>query len=91
MIGVSTQSLADQLEFAAREHIPYPLLIDNAVQLAETLQLPTFEAAGMRLYKRPTFIARERRIVKVFYPVSPSRRTLQRCSCGFSQAPHQTR
>lgn len=91
MIGVSTQSLADQLEFAAREHIPYPLLSDNAVQLAETLQLPTFEAAGMRLYKRLTFIARERQIVKVFYPVFPPRRNASEVLMWLSQAPHQTR
>jgi peroxiredoxin len=35
------------------------------------VRLPTFEAAGMTLYRRLTFIARERRIVKVFYPVFP--------------------
>jgi peroxiredoxin len=91
VIGVSTQSLADQLEFAAREHIPYPLLSDSALQLAETLQLPTFEAAGMRLYKRLTFIARERRIVKVFYPVFPPQRNASEVLMWLSQAPHRTR
>ncbi len=71
VIGVSAQSPAEQLEFAQREHIPYPLLSDSALELAQALRLPTFEAAGMQLYRRLTFIARDLRIVKVFYPVFP--------------------
>jgi peroxiredoxin len=59
------------LEFAAREHIPYPLLSDSELSLAAALRLPTFEAASMRLYRRLTFVASKRRIVKVFYPVFP--------------------
>jgi peroxiredoxin len=71
VIGVSAQSPAEQLEFAQREHIPYPLLSDSELRLAETLGLPTFEVAGMTLYRRLTFIARAARIQKVFYPVFP--------------------
>jgi peroxiredoxin len=74
VIGISAQSSADQLEFARREHIPYPLLSDDDLQLAITPRLPTFEIAGMRLYKRLTFIARAGRIEKVFYPVFPPER-----------------
>ena len=69
VIGVSAQSPAEQLEFAQREHIPYPLLSDSGLRLAETLGLPTFEVAGMTLYRRLTFIARAAHIQKVFYPV----------------------
>jgi peroxiredoxin len=71
VIGISAQSPADQLEFAAREHIPYPLLSDSKLSLATALELPTFEAANMRLYRRLTFVANRQRIVKVFYPVFP--------------------
>lgn len=71
VIGVNTQSPAEQLEFARREHIPYPLLSDSELRLAETLGLPTFEAAGMTLYRRLTFITRAAHIQKVFYPVFP--------------------
>jgi peroxiredoxin len=71
VIGLSAQSPADQLEFAQREHIPYPLLSDAGLELASVLRFPTFEVAGMELYRRLTFIARDRRIVKVFYPVFP--------------------
>jgi peroxiredoxin len=33
--------------------------------------LPTFEIAGLTLYKRLTLVAEDARIVKVFYPVFP--------------------
>jgi peroxiredoxin len=33
--------------------------------------LPTFRAGGLQLYKRLTFVAKEGRIVKIFYPVFP--------------------
>jgi peroxiredoxin len=71
VIGVSAQPPEDQREFAEREHIPYPLLSDHAHELAAALRLPTFETSEMRLYRRLTFIAREGRIEKVFYPVFP--------------------
>jgi peroxiredoxin len=71
VIGLSAQSPEDQREFAARERITYPLLSDNLLELARRLRLPTFEVAGMRLYRRLTFVAGEGRIEKVFYPVFP--------------------
>jgi hypothetical protein len=52
------QTLADQEEFAAREHIPYPIL-------------PTFEVDGMHLCRRITLVGRGGRIEHVFYPVFP--------------------
>lgn len=74
VIGISTQSPAEQLEFAQREDVPYPLLSDSELRLAERLGLPTFEAASMTLYRRLTFIAHAARIQKVFYPVFPPER-----------------
>ncbi len=71
VFGLSAQLLDEQREFAAREHLPYPLLNDSGFRLAEELGLPTFEANGVRYYRRLTFIARQRRIAKVFYPVFP--------------------
>jgi peroxiredoxin len=72
MVGdFSSLPPADQREFAERERIPYPVLSDDSLQLAELLGLPTFETSGMRLYRRLTFIARDGRIEKVFYPVFP--------------------
>jgi peroxiredoxin len=71
VIGISAQTGAEQAEFAAREHIPFPLLSDSDLSLAATLGLPTFEAAGMTLYRRLTFVAEAGTIVKAFYPVFP--------------------
>lgn len=69
VLGLSAQPEDEQQEFARRERIPYPLLSDPHLQLADTLGLPTFEAAGRRFYRRLTFIVWRRRITKVFYPV----------------------
>jgi peroxiredoxin len=71
LIGISTQTPAEQREFAEREHIPYPLLSDHELALADAMGLPTFEAAGLELYRRLTFVAEAGRIAKVFYPVFP--------------------
>jgi peroxiredoxin len=71
VVGISAQTAAEQAEFAAREHIPFPLLSDDRLLLRDALGLPTFEADGRTLYRRLTFVAAEGRIVKAFYPVFP--------------------
>lgn len=71
LVGLSSQDAGEQRDFAAREQIAYPLLNDGGLALAERLGLPTFEVEGMVLYRRLTFVAREGRIVKTFYPVFP--------------------
>jgi peroxiredoxin len=71
LLGMSAQSLEDQTEFSERVGLPYPLVSDLRLELAEALRLPTFEVAGMRLYRRLTLIARRGEIVKIFYPVFP--------------------
>jgi peroxiredoxin len=71
VVGLSAQSTEDQREFAERVRLPFPLLSDPGLKLAEALGLPTFEAAGMTLYKRVTLAIRGGKIVKVFYPVFP--------------------
>jgi peroxiredoxin len=69
--GLSAQSPQDQLEFAERVHLPFPLVSDPGHRLAEERGLPTFETAGMWLYKRVTLVVRDGAIAKVFYPVFP--------------------
>jgi peroxiredoxin len=71
VFGLSAQSLDEQRDFAGREHVPYPLLNDSEFRLAEKLRLPTFDANGVRYYRRLTFVAETGRITKVFYPVFP--------------------
>jgi peroxiredoxin len=69
--GLSAQPLADQIEFAARNAMPFPVISDPELRLAEVLRLPTFEIAGHALYRRLTLVAEDARIVKAFYPVFP--------------------
>jgi peroxiredoxin len=51
--------------------MPFPVIADPAMLLGAALGLPTFEIAGITLYKRLTLVAEAARIVKVFYPVFP--------------------
>jgi peroxiredoxin len=69
--GLSAQTLDDQLEFAERNRMPFPVIADPELQLGVPLRLPTFEIAGLTLYKRITLVAEGAQIVKVFYPVFP--------------------
>lgn len=71
VFGLSTQETAYQVEAKERLHLPFELLSDSGLALKARLNLPTFQAAGMELYKRLTLIARDGRIAKVFYPVFP--------------------
>ena len=69
--GLSVQSLDDQIEFAERNHIPYPVIADPERKLGAALRLPTFEVEGVTLYKRITLVAEACAVAKVFYPVFP--------------------
>ena len=69
--GLSAQSLADQLEFAERNAMPFPVVSDPELRLRDALGLPTFTVAGLELYKRLALVARGGVIEKVFYPVFP--------------------
>ena len=69
--GLSNQSTAEQVEAATRLHLPFPLLSDTALQLADQLQLPTFEAGGKTRYRRLTLIITAGTIEHVFYPIFP--------------------
>ena len=75
LLGLSAQLFADQLEFAERVGLHYPLLSDPELELGRALDLPTFAVAGMRLYKRLTLIVEAAVIVKAFYPVFPPDRS----------------
>jgi peroxiredoxin len=69
--GISAMDPGEQAAFAEREQLPYPLLNDGPLRLRDELGLPTFDVCGTTLYKRLTFVARQGRIEKVFYPVFP--------------------
>jgi peroxiredoxin len=71
VFGLSTQITEYQLEAKGRLHLPFELLSDCNFHLANVLKLPMFEVEGRHLIKRVTFIAKNGKIVKVFYPVFP--------------------
>lgn len=69
LFGLSTQAAEYQREAADRLHLPFPLLSDKSLSLANALNLPTFEAGGLTLLKRLTMIIEDGRIQHIFYPV----------------------
>jgi peroxiredoxin len=72
VFGLSVQDTAEQAEAATRLKLPFPLLSDSGLVLAERLRLPTFTAAdGVVRYKRLTLVLDQGRVGHVFYPVFP--------------------
>lgn len=69
--GLSAQTPEEQAEAAQRLHLSFPLLADPDRRVGNGLALPTFSVGDTTFYKRLTLVAREGRIVKVFYPVFP--------------------
>ena len=69
--GLSAQPLEDQIEFAERNAMPFPVISDPELRLRDALRLPTFHTSGLELYKRMAIVARGGTIEKVFYPVFP--------------------
>jgi peroxiredoxin len=76
VFGLSTQTTEYQREAAERLQLPFELLSDSSFTFAESLRLPFFVVEGMRLIKRVTLIAKDRKIVKHFYPVFPPDRNI---------------
>ena len=75
--GLSAQTLTDQIEFAERNRMPFPVVSDERLELARALGLPTFEVEGLTLYRRLALVVENGRIVKVFYPVFPPDRNAE--------------
>jgi peroxiredoxin len=72
VFGLSVQPTAEQAEAAERLELPFPLLSDSGLVLAERLRLPTFTAAdGVVRYKRLTLVLDQGTIEHVFYPIFP--------------------
>lgn len=71
LFGLSTQGTAYQRELSDRLHLPFPILSDEQLRLAEALRLPTFQTSGMMLLKRLTLVIHDGKIEHVFYPVFP--------------------
>jgi len=66
LYGLSSQDAEYQSEASARLHLPYPLLSDVDLVVAESLDLPTFEFEGARLYTRSTLVVQDGAIARAF-------------------------
>ena len=66
LYGLSSQDTEYQSEASARLHLPYSLLSDVALTVAESLNLPTFESEGERLYVRSTLVIQAGVIAEAF-------------------------
>jgi peroxiredoxin len=71
IFGLSTQEPDYQRELAERLHLPFPVLSDSARALTGALRLPTLTIGGHVLLARLTWLQRDGRIERVWYPVFP--------------------
>jgi peroxiredoxin len=71
VLGLSSQSTGYQTEVVRRLGLPFALLSDQRCELADAMDLPTFEVDEMRLYRRLTLVIRDAAVEHVFYPVFP--------------------
>lgn len=72
VFGLSSQDPAYQAEVVERLRLPFSMISDEALGLADALRLPTFAAPGHeRLYARLTLVIRDGAIEHAFYPIFP--------------------
>jgi peroxiredoxin (alkyl hydroperoxide reductase subunit C) len=71
VFGLSTQDTEYQREMIERVRVPFAVLSDADLALANALRLPTMTVAGHTLLKRIAWVARDGVIERVFYPVFP--------------------
>lgn len=69
--GLSGQPLEEQIAFAERNRMPFPVIADPHLRLRDALSLPTFDLHGVTFLRRLTLVAERGTIVKAFYPVFP--------------------
>ncbi|MCP6759943.1 MAG: peroxiredoxin [Fischerella sp. CENA71] len=85
VFGLSTQNPEYQQEAVERLHLPFELLSDLELAFTRALQLPTFKIESMTLIKRLTLIIFDGRIEKVFYPVFPPDKNVEKVIEWLSQ------
>ena len=71
VFGLSSQSTEYQAELAQRLQLPFEILSDPDLELADALRLPSFTADARRLYARLTLVVTDGRIEHAFYPIFP--------------------
>ncbi len=86
VFGLSGQTSAAQKAFAMRAGLPFQLLSDAGLAVADALRLPRFETGGVTYLKRLTLIVRDGVIYRTFYPVHPPHTHAQYVLAQLSQA-----
>ena len=71
IFGISTQSIDELTNLSLLRKLSQPLISDSSLMFQEKLGIPTFQVENKTMYKRLTLIAKESKIIKVFYPVFP--------------------
>jgi peroxiredoxin len=71
VFGLSTQTLDQQRATVERLHLPFPLLSDADLGLANGMTLPTLVVDGKLMIKRLAMIIDDGIVTCVFYPVFP--------------------
>lgn len=71
VLGLSSQPLAYQHQVAEALRLPYPLLTDEGLDLAEDPGLPTFTVGDLTLYRRQALVLVDGVVEHVFHPVFP--------------------
>ncbi|WP_147051527.1 redoxin family protein, partial [Microbacterium saccharophilum] len=71
VFGLSSQAIEYQKALAGALRLPYPLLTDEAMELATALQLPTISAGDLTVYQRHALIVNDGVIEHVFFPIFP--------------------
>ncbi len=71
VVGLSTQDTDYQRRAVDNLSLPFPLLSDAGLALAQAARLPTFEAAGQTLLKRLTMVVDDGVVTHLWYPVFP--------------------
>lgn len=69
--GLSSQSRAYQSALVDALRLPYPLLTDEELRLADDPGIPTLSAGELTLFRRCALLVRDGVIEHVFYPIFP--------------------
>jgi peroxiredoxin len=87
VLGLSGQLAGQQRDAVDRLRLPYPLLSDERLQLADSLGLPTFEFHGQTYFKRVTLVVSQGRVEAALYPVFPPDQASERALTWLAQNP----
>ncbi|WP_147125597.1 DUF2937 family protein [Shimia ponticola] len=78
VFGVSTDATDDQRDLAHLLALPYPLLSDPSLELAQALNLPSFQFDGDYYYEPAVYLFGQGRVAAMMHPLrDPSRAGLR--------------